>query len=79
MLCYASVEDQNHLFFDCPFSKCIWKEVLGRNVVNREVRNREGKSVLAITETKGEDFRAKLRSLSLVAAVYLILKERNYS
>ena len=34
--------------------------------------------MMAVIKTKGEGFRAKLRALSLAAAVYLIWKERNY-
>ena len=32
----------------------------------------------AIEETKGGDFRGKLRALSLAATVYMVWKERNY-
>lgn len=78
VLCYAAVESQNHLFFDCIFSKCIWREVLRRNDINRDVKEWETESEWAVAETRGTDFKAKIRSLALAATVYMIWRERNY-
>lgn len=78
VLCDKAIESINHLFFVCPFPNAIWKEVLRQNNVHREVGNWESESSTAIGETKGSDFVAKIRALSLAAAVYLIWKERNH-
>ena len=75
VLCDSASENINHLFFVCPFSNAIWEEILRRNNVHRGVENWESESSKAIDETKGSDFVAKIRALSLAAAVYVIWKE----
>lgn len=78
VLCAGASENQNHLFFGCPYTNSIWKDVLRRNGMHREVNNWELESAKAIEKTKGGDFKGNLRALSLAATVYMVWKEWNY-
>lgn len=77
MLCDGISEEVDHLFFRCGFSKLIWKEVPRRNGLTRDTDNWTGESVKAEVETKGKNFQAYLRCLTLAAAVYFTWQERN--
>ena len=77
VLCNGEVEDMNHLFFNCGFSKAVWTEALRRNGITRIVGGWDEECDLAIREGKGDNFIARIRKLVLFAAVYLIWQERN--
>lgn len=73
----AGIEDIDHVLFTCDFSKLVWKEVLRRKGVSRSPSGWGMECVYARSEGKGESFRAKIRCLSLAAAVYFLWSERN--
>lgn len=54
----------------CTAHFSIWKEANRRNDIHREVGNWNEGSNIATIETKGSDFKARLRALTLAATVY---------
>lgn len=77
VLCNGSLENIEHLFFDCGYTKIIWEEILRRNGIQRCATNWSGECNLALMEGKGRGFEAHIRLLTLSAAVYYIWWERN--
>ncbi|GAV61907.1 zf-RVT domain-containing protein [Cephalotus follicularis] len=69
-------ESLEHLFFQCPFSAFIWKEVLGKCNISRPGLLWWEDVQWMTRHTKGNNFPASLRKLALAAAVYHIWLER---
>ncbi|XP_048502674.1 uncharacterized protein LOC104897263 [Beta vulgaris subsp. vulgaris] len=77
MLCDAGKEDQQHLFFECIYSrKCLQaiKEWLGIHTTSRNIVQ-----ILDWTRRRyrGSNFRRKVVRAGIIAVVYKIWQERN--
>ena len=77
VLCGASTESLNLLFFQCVYSKNVWKIVQYRNGTRGAGSTWEEEVQNAIKENSGSSFEARIKNLSLVASVYYIWQERN--
>ncbi|GAV75010.1 zf-RVT domain-containing protein, partial [Cephalotus follicularis] len=71
-------ESMNHLFFECPFTKTVWSEVLKlNNCPFPSVWSWDSTTYWALGCTKGKQFHRWMRRLGLAAAIYHCWKERN--
>lgn len=77
ILCGNGGEDEQHLFFQCKFTKKIWEEVKRRNGISRSNGSWVEELSNAIKEGEGDTFVARIRCLSWAAMVYFIWQERN--
>lgn len=77
LLCEDGVEDIGHLFFRCPFSSQVLKEV--KNWMGIKTTSNNLAQLLAWTRRrfKGGKFKKSILIASIIAAVYAIWQERN--
>ncbi|KAK3014571.1 hypothetical protein RJ639_008903 [Escallonia herrerae] len=77
VLCSQQVEDINHLFWKCEFTKKIWKEMGNKMQITPQGNSWKQFLDYAVSKFKGRMFKSKLRKLGISVAVYMIWRERN--
>lgn len=78
VLCNRSVETQEHLFFQCRFSKLIWDDLIGRTRAGfRGVTWDDTIAFLSSRTGWQSNFQKDLVLFGFAAAVYHIWRERN--
>lgn len=77
LLCDDVSEIIQHLFFDCPVSKLVWREVLRHLRVQREPIEWSTERRWFIRRAKGRNQTSLRIRRMLAAAVYNIWQERN--
>lgn len=70
-------ETCEHLFFDCPFTRVIWREVLRRLGIARMPRSWSAEKRWLLRRGKGRSRIAKRVRVASTAAIYEIWRERN--
>ncbi|XP_058195059.1 uncharacterized protein LOC131311586 [Rhododendron vialii] len=73
----GALESHNHLFFDCTFSRAVWKEILQRIHIHRGPLMWEDEKKWFLLHSKGKTIRESILKLSLDATVYGVWCERN--
>lgn len=76
-LCKAEEESLNHLFFNCCFSKTIWRGTLERIGFYANESSWEGWLTWVSKTCKGKELKARIGRLAFCALIYIIWKERN--
>lgn len=76
-LCMTVLESHSHLFFDCPFSSLIWRQLLVRNGISRPILPFSQELEWAVYNMNGKSFRDVLFKLSMAASIYTLWEERN--
>ena len=76
-LCKQEQESRDHLFFECSYSKAVWKKVLQLCGLNREVLDWRREFAWAVQKFKGKALITKILKISWNAYIYCIWKERN--
>ena len=77
VLCKQAMENRNHLFFGCSFSRKIWKGVLQLCGLRREVCDWEEELTWAYQKFKGASLLSTILRSAWSACVYFLWKERN--
>ncbi|KAF8411794.1 hypothetical protein HHK36_004353 [Tetracentron sinense] len=78
ILCQCHVENENHLFFRCSYSKQVWLEILKFNGHSRRRHGTwNGELDWMAAKWKGQSLKAQIKRLSFSASVYYIWHERN--
>jgi hypothetical protein len=77
LFCRGSMENREHLFFLCGFSKRIWKEVMALCFVRQQRNSWEDVENWSTKELRSDCLKSKLCRLRLGAAVYHLWKHRN--
>lgn len=72
--CRGCIEDRDHLFFHCSFSKRVWREVLRRCMVGDPPLIWEEVMKWGITDLKGRSLNVSLCKLAFGAVVYHLWK-----
>jgi len=75
--CRGSIENRAHLFFQCGFSKRIWRSLMVLCLEHRSLETWEEITYWCITELSIDCFKTRLRILCLGAAVYNLWRQRN--
>ncbi|GAV92258.1 zf-RVT domain-containing protein, partial [Cephalotus follicularis] len=70
-------ETRDHLFFQCPYSASVWKEILGLCQIVRPILPWQDEVDWMSTYATGNQFHQTLRKLALAASVYHLWIERN--
>ena len=76
VFCWASVEDRNHLFFECQITSGIWMRVLRLCGQYRKPRRWENEFCW-VTECKGNSFCSITKRISWGATIYHLWRQRN--
>lgn len=76
-LCQAGIDSVDHLFFECDFSKAVWKKGLMSQGIIRDPKGwmHEFRWIMRVTKGRNNP-KIKLKIL-FAAAVYKLWKERN--
>jgi hypothetical protein len=75
--CRGCIENIEHLFFQCGFSKRIWRRLMDLCLEEKLVETWEDISSWCGAELQRDCFKTRLRILCLVVAIYNIWKQRN--
>ncbi|GAV90353.1 zf-RVT domain-containing protein, partial [Cephalotus follicularis] len=70
-------ESNDHLFFQCPYSMKVWKEVLGLCNIVRPILPWADEMEWMIAQSTGNKFHQSLRKLALAATIYHLWIQRN--
>ena len=70
-------ETRNHLFFECNFSKGIWKEIMCRCGLNRRILSWESEVKWAVERLKGKALISTLLKIAWTAFIYNVWREMN--
>ncbi|GAA0180404.1 hypothetical protein LIER_30102 [Lithospermum erythrorhizon] len=73
----AGAETNDHLFFKCDFSACVWRNVLRRLKGYRDSREWSFEGEWCSREFKSKSFRSTLGRVAVCCTVYHIWMERN--
>ena len=76
-LCKQVEESRDHLFFECPFSKEIWKQILCLCGLRRTVLDWHYEFKWAIQKVKGKSMISMVLRVGWNAFIYHIWRERN--
>ena len=76
-LCQKEGETRDHLFFECCYSKAVWKIVLQLCGLQREVYSWDVEVNWAIKKLKGKSLVAIILRIAWRAYIYGIWRERN--
>ena len=71
------MESRDHMFFECNYSKELWKSILHCCGLNREVGNWNAELNWAMQRIKGKALLSLILSIAWKAFVYHVWKERN--
>ncbi|XP_019150482.1 PREDICTED: uncharacterized protein LOC109147284 [Ipomoea nil] len=75
--CGATLEDINHLFFMCPFSKQVWDRVRDGVGIARNTASIKGAIKWHHRDSRGTRPRSKIGALAIMASVFHLWKTRN--
>ncbi|GAV80303.1 zf-RVT domain-containing protein, partial [Cephalotus follicularis] len=76
---YGEPETHDHLFFQCPYSATVWKEILGLCHIVRPIVPWADEVEWMCTNATGNQFHQTLKKLALAASIYHLWIERNNS
>ena len=76
-LCKLMEETRDHLFFECPFSKEIWQQVLYLCGLRRSVLDWHYEFQWAVKKLKGNSLISMVLKVGWNAFIYQIWRERN--
>ena len=76
-LCKQEEESRNHLFFDCSYSKEVWRIVLSLSGLHRVVLYWQREFTCTAQRLRGKAFISKILMIVWNACIYHIWKERN--
>ena len=76
-LCQGGMESRDHMFFECNYSKELWKSILHCCGLNREVGTWNAELNWAMQKIKGKALISLILGIAWKAFVYHIWKERN--
>ncbi|GAV85039.1 hypothetical protein CFOL_v3_28479, partial [Cephalotus follicularis] len=74
---YGNEEDQEHLWFQCPYSREVWNKCLINCNVVRTILPLDQEISWDQNHMKGKGFHIWIRRLALNATVYHLWLERN--
>ncbi|KAJ4847706.1 hypothetical protein Tsubulata_004438 [Turnera subulata] len=77
LLCSASIESRDRLFFECSFSATIWSNLLSLYSVNRRVGAWPSEFLWAKSHLQKKSFQSLIIRVAWAAAIYHIWRERN--
>jgi hypothetical protein len=75
--CRGSIENRSHLFFQCGFSRRIWRNLMSLCLEHRSLQTWDEIIQWCSTELRKECFKTRLKILCLGAAVYNLWRQRN--
>ncbi|GAV75791.1 hypothetical protein CFOL_v3_19267, partial [Cephalotus follicularis] len=73
----GETETLQHLFFQCPFSSMVWREVLLMCNIARPLLSWAEEVLWMSTHARGSAFHHTVRRLAFAATVYHLWIERN--
>ena len=76
-LCGSQSDSHNHLFFDCEFSKAVWREIKLKAGLNIEDMEWQAMISVLLSKLVGMKSEILIKKLSLSATVYHVWRERN--
>ncbi|KAK4422035.1 hypothetical protein Salat_2154300 [Sesamum alatum] len=76
-LCINTNEMTKHLFFECPFSACVWSDIRQWLGINRRMSTILNAVKWLKKEKTGSSVQNKARLLALACTVYSLWKHRN--
>jgi hypothetical protein len=77
LFCHASLESRDHLFFECSFSRRVWRAVMEACLISDPKLIWDDVSAWSSSAWKGKSFAATVCKLSLAATVYHLWRRRN--
>jgi hypothetical protein len=75
--CWSSIENRSHLFFQCGFSRRIWRNLRSLCLEHRSLQTWDEIIQWCSTELSKECFKTRLKILCLGAAMYNLWRQRN--
>jgi hypothetical protein len=74
LFCKSRIEDREHIFFQCGFSKCIWKNLMNLCLEGCHFETWESIVHWCLSDLRKDCFKTRLHILCLGAAVYNLWK-----
>ena len=78
VLCKQDRETRDHIFFECSYSKAIWKEVLSKCGLQRDITSWHGELKWVVLKLKGKALITLLIQIGWNAFIYNKWQERNH-
>lgn len=76
-LCRDDIEDDDHLFFGCPYSFRVWHSIMSKCDSVPPFASSLGMAQWVCIEFRGPSLLSTIGKLSISAAVYFLWRERN--
>lgn len=76
IFCNANTETRDHLFFQCDYTKEVWKKLMGNMLTNRYVED-WGSLIYLLTDKHQTKMKTFLTRYGFQVAIYSIWRERN--
>ncbi|GAV93121.1 hypothetical protein CFOL_v3_36499 [Cephalotus follicularis] len=73
----GELESTEHLFFQCPFSACVWIEVLKLCNIRRPIMPWANEVLLMFVHARDNHFHHRNRKIAFASTVYHVWLERN--
>ncbi|KAE8689401.1 hypothetical protein F3Y22_tig00110940pilonHSYRG00524 [Hibiscus syriacus] len=77
LLCSRELETRDHLFFVCPYSKCVWEWVLRACNFSKPAMELDRELSWVCANVRGKSFLSYLFRLAWNGCIALLWKERN--
>ncbi|XP_022014976.1 uncharacterized protein LOC110914495 [Helianthus annuus] len=77
LLCYSGVENHEHLFFECPYSKIVWSKVRKKIRMDTVRETWDDITSKLVAAAKSRSVYAVASRLVVAASAYTIWRERN--
>lgn len=77
LFCRATQESQTHLFFDCSFSRRIWRSIISDCLVSNPPTGWDDVVLWSVAELQGRSLKSCVCKLCFGAAVYHLWLQRN--
>ncbi|KAJ0867063.1 hypothetical protein HanRHA438_Chr12g0558811 [Helianthus annuus] len=77
LLCYSGLENHEHLFFECPYSKMVWSKVRKKTRMDTVRETWDDITSKLVAAANSRSVYAVASRLVVAASAYAIWRERN--
>jgi hypothetical protein len=77
VFCRGCIESKEHLFFECGYSRRLWRELLKKTPIPNPPIHCSDIMRMSVKERKNKSSKAVICKLSLSSAVYYLWRQKN--